>query len=504
MSRRASPSNGESAFAPLIAGGRGAKPVNPGVTVPLTPPAAARVICSRCRVGEITVSSGVCPLCGYSPTTGQVVQDPIPAAFEEAVRRELGDQFKIERLLGRGGMSLVYLARELELNRMVAVKVLPIQLSMGPDALERFRREAKIGASLDHPHIVPVHRIGNTPTFLWYTMKWVKGCSLRDLLDKGAPMSLHDSLSVLEPVAGALHYGHRRGIVHRDIKPANILLDDTGWVGLCDFGIAKAFGATPLTNTGAALGTPGYMAPEQCYGKALDGRADQYSLAILAYECLTGHVPFTGDSLGEIVRKHCTEPPPRVTAPRADLPESLAEALDRALKKQPEERYDTVLDFVRALGGDPSRSGPISDEVLVALAPAPVTPQPGMPPRRVGKTWIALIAGAVALALLAGASLLTRGPSPTTSAPPPAAAVSPGPAPVEPGRLSVNSTPWGDCFVDGRHIGPTPVVDLELPPGRHRLQITRAGYETYEQDLEIASGDRIRLTAIVLKQVRRP
>ncbi len=464
---------------------------------PQTPQPAARVICARCRVGEITYGSGICPLCGYSPATGEVVEDPLPAALDEAVRRELGEQFRIERLLGRGGMSIVYLARELELNRLVAVKVLPIQLSMGHDAVERFKREAKIGASLDHPHIVPVHRIGATPTFLWYTMKWVKGGSLRDLLDKGGPMSLPDCLKVLEPVAAALHYGHRRGIIHRDIKPANILIDDTGWVGMCDFGIAKAFGATPLTQTGAAVGTPGYMAPEQCYGKSLDGRADQYSLAILAYECLAGKVPFTGDSLGEIVRKHCMEPPPRITDARPDIPISVADALDRALSKHPEDRFETVLEFIRGLGGDPTRGGTlvVATEDTAAAASLPTQPLPERRPRA-RLVWAAVI---VAVAAVAGAGLLYRVGEPVATKPPPAA-----PAPLDPGRLSVNATPWGEVFVDGQRVGQTPLVNLELPPGRHRLRIARLGFETYEQDIEIASGDRVRLTSIVLKPVRQP
>lgn len=468
-----------------------------GLVRPQTPRPAARVICARCRVGEITYGSGVCPLCGYSPATGEVVEDPLPAALDESVRRELGDQLRIERLLGRGGMSLVYLARELELNRLVAVKVLPIHLSMGPDAVERFKREAKIGASLDHPHIVPVHRIGTTPTFLWYTMKWVKGGSLRDLLDKGGPMSVSDCLKVLEPVATALHYAHRRGIIHRDIKPANILLDDTGWVGICDFGIAKAFGATPLTHTGAAIGTPGYMAPEQCYGKALDGRADQYSLAILTYECLAGKVPFTGDSLGEIVRKHCMEPPPHITDARPDVSSAVSDALDRALSKRPEERFETVLDFIRALGGDPTRGGTlvVAAEDTASVASLPTQPM-AKTRSRASLLWIPLIVLGVAVG---GAVLLSRGEGDTAAPPAPVA-----PAPVDPGRLSVNSTPWGEVFLDGRRVGPTPVLGVELPPGRHRLRIARPGYEPYEQDIEIASGDRVRFTDIVLKPVRQP
>jgi serine/threonine-protein kinase len=466
---------------------------------PVTPGNTARVICARCRVGEIDYTSGICGLCGYSPMTGRVTDDPLPAALDQSVRTEMASQFRLERLLGRGGMSLVYLARELELNRLVAVKVLPIQLSMGQDAVERFKREAKIGASLDHPHIVPVHRIGTTPTFLWYSMRWVRGGSLRELLDKGGPMALPDCLRVLEPVAAALHHAHRRGIAHRDVKPANILIDDTGWVGICDFGIAKAFGAMPLTNTGATLGTPGYMAPEQCYGKVPDGRADQYSLAVLAYECLAGRVPFTGDSLGEIVRKHCLEPPPRITEARTDLPASVAEALLKALSKRPEDRFDTVLDLVRAMGGDPSSGGalavPPRDAVQAASSPPPTAGA-----RRPSARVIAVAAISIA-ALAAGATALARWSRPTTRAP----ATPPPAAPLaDPGRLSLNVTPWGDAFLDGRPVGQTPLVDLAVTPGRHRLRITRPGFDPYEQDIEIASGQRVALTDIVLKATREP
>jgi serine/threonine-protein kinase len=330
-------------------------------------------------------------------------------------------------------------------------------------------------------------------------MRWVRGGSLRELLDKGGPMALPDCLRVLEPVAAALHHAHRRGIAHRDVKPANILIDDTGWVGICDFGIAKAFGAMPLTNTGATLGTPGYMAPEQCYGKVPDGRADQYSLAVLAYECLAGRVPFTGDSLGEIVRKHCLEPPPRITEARTDLPASVAEALLKALSKRPEDRFDTVLDLVRAMGGDPSSGGalavPPRDAVQAASSPPPTAGA-----RRPSARVIAVAAISIA-ALAAGATALARWSRPTTRAP----ATPPPAAPLaDPGRLSLNVTPWGDAFLDGRPVGQTPLVDLAVTPGRHRLRITRPGFDPYEQDIEIASGQRVALTDIVLKATREP
>ena len=315
-------------------------------------------------------------------------------------------------------------------------------------------------------------------------------------------MSVTDCLKVLEPVAAALHYAHRRGIIHRDIKPANILIDDTGWVGICDFGIAKAFGATPLTHTGAAIGTPGYMAPEQCYGKALDGRADQYSLAILTYECLAGKVPFTGDSLGEIVRKHCLEPPPRLTDARPDVISAVADTVERGLCKHPEERFETVLDFIRALGGDPTRGGTLvvaTEDSTAAPAPAPSALPAKTRSRRV-LDWAVLM---VLILAIGGALLVFRGAERAEPAAAPAATIAP-PAPVQPGRLSVSSTPWGEVFLDDRRMGPTPVMDLELPPGQHRLRIIRPGFEPYEQLLEIASGDRVRLSDVVLKPVRQP
>ena len=458
----------------------------------------ARLVCPRCRVGEITYGTGVCGLCGYAPATGEVADDPVPATFEETVRRELGPQFRLERLLGRGGMSVVYLARELELNRFVALKVLPLQLVLGPEAADRFKREAKIGASLDHPHIVPVLRVGSTPSFLWYSMRWARGGSLRDLLDRSGPLSLDDTLKIIQPVASALHHAHQRGVIHRDVKPANVLVDENGWVSLCDFGIAKLFGAVPLTQTGAAVGTPGYLPPEQCYGRTLDGRADQYSLAILTYECLTGVLPFTADSLGEIVRKHCMEPPPRITDAQPNTPESVADALLRAMSKRPEDRFDDVVEFVRALGGD------------VAAAEIPVS-VPALPPpdlssaptqqlvRRGTKPLVLLAAGAVVLMLVLAIALPRSRHSDVPNAADAAASL----APAGVGYLWVSSNPWGYVSVDGRVHGATPLMRLEVAPGRHRLRIAREGYESYEQDVEIGAGEEIRLTAIDLRRAAR-
>ncbi len=306
--------------------------------------------CPRCNAGQISDLDNQCPECAFS-LLREKVSDDISAEVARGIRRAFRPAFRIEGLLGRGGMSLVYLAHELDLNRFVALKVLPLQLTLGTDAAERFKREAKIAASLDHPHIVPIHQIGSRSTFLWFTMKFVKGQSLVELLADRGPLELVECLGFVAQIASALHYAHDRGVVHRDVKPANVMIDENGWALVCDFGVAKAFGAVSLTQTGGTMGTPSHMSPEQLYGQPLSGRSDQYSLAIMAYELLAGKPPFAGASLGEVLRQHLLEPPPRLSDARPEIPGHVSDVLIRAMSKKPEERFESVLDFVVALGG---------------------------------------------------------------------------------------------------------------------------------------------------------
>ncbi len=305
--------------------------------------------CPRCNAGQISDLDNQCPECAFSLLC-EKVSDDVSAEVERGIRRAFRPEFRIEGLLGRGGMSLVYLAHEVELNRFVALKVLPLQLTLGTDAAERFKREAKIAASLDHPHIVPIHQVGSRSTFLWFTMKFVKGQSLVELVAQRGPLELEECLAFVEQIASALHYAHDRGVVHRDVKPANIMIDENGWALVCDFGVAKAFGSVALTQTGGTMGTPSHMSPEQLYGQPLSGRSDQYSLAIMTYELLAGKPPFSGASLGEILRQHCLEPPPRLSDHQPEIPGHVSDALIRAMSKEPEERFESVLDFVAALG----------------------------------------------------------------------------------------------------------------------------------------------------------
>lgn len=442
---------------------------------------APLVICPHCRVGEVKGGAVRCPMCGRPVSHGNEPPDPIPAAIDADVRRELDRLFTVDRVLGRGGMSVVYLAREVELGRPVALKILPLQLTMGADAIERFKREARIAASLDYPHIVPVHRVGSTPRFMWYSMKWVKGRSLQRILHERGRLELDETLRILEPVASALHHAHRRGIVHRDVKPGNILVDESGWVMVCDFGLAKAFGSLQLTATGMGVGTPGYMSPEQCYGKDLNGRSDEYALAILTYECLTGALPFTADSFGEIVRKHCLEPPPSIASLRPDLPEHVAPALLRAMSKDPDERYPDVLAFVEALGGSPGRPAEVSSDPSLAEL-AVETPAP--PAKRT--RWVAAVAVLSVLLVVAvlGLVRVNRPLSPTPGSGP--AVLS---ADGEHAYLVADARPAGaTVLIDGRPIGNTPIQSDTVAPGTHTVTIIADGFKPYERTMDFLAG----------------
>jgi len=459
----------------------------------------SNIVCPKCGLPDLDEDTVMCPACGFSLGEETADQHGIPPLMEANVRRELERDFRIEGVLGRGGMSIVYLARERDLNRLVAIKVLPLQLTMGPDAVDRFKREAKIAASLDHPHIVPIYRIGTTPTFMWYSMKWVKGRSLRDVLAETGPMSLDDVVKIVEPVAGALDHAHRRGIVHRDVKPENVLIDESGWVTVCDFGIAKAFGTVPLTQTGGTLGTPAYMSTEQCYGQALDGRSDQYALAILTYECLSGVPPFSGESLGEIVRKHCLELPPPLAERRPELPGEVAEALQRALSKSPGDRFDGVLEFSQALGGAPVRPTPTfvtTTGLQATVATATTEPVEGARPKHRWRFWVAAAATTIVLGGVGAITWITR-PDATTPVVAPAGSVAD--SVTEPGLLFVSSTPWGYVYVDDSLVGESPQAALPLTPGRHVIRIVQEGFEPHEEAIDVIAGEETRMINILLQ-----
>ncbi len=315
------------------------------------------MICAHCST-PIPDGSRYCLSCGgdISDPTGQggtsapAMDAAKSVELDRMVRQEVGSEFEIERELGRGGMAVVYLATETHLARKVAIKVLPPDLTFGAGAIDRFKREARTAATLDHPNIIPIYRVSPGGRLFWYAMKYLEGQSLADLLQQERRLSLERTIAILEQVASALDYAHRRNVIHRDIKPANIMLDDDDRVVITDFGIAKQLSTGGLTASGSAIGTPYYMSPEQCTAvKVLSGAADQYSVGVMTYQMLSGALPFDGDSVIEILQKHCTATPPPLDVLRPGLTRHVYGAIEKALSKKPEERFATVKGFVGAL-----------------------------------------------------------------------------------------------------------------------------------------------------------
>src|SRR6185503_9174061 len=271
----------------------------------------------------------------------------------DRLKAALAGRYTIERELGRGGMAVVYLARDVKHDRQVAIKVLTSDVSEGVKS-ERFLREVQLAARLTHPHILQLLDSGRADGLLYYVMPYVAGESLRDRLQREHQFPGEDALRITRDVAGALGHAHAQGVIHRDIKPENILLDGAEAV-VMDFGIARAItvageeGGT-LTKTGTSVGTPLYMSPEQAGGgERIDGRADLYSLGCVLYEMLAGHPPFTGQSSQEILARHAMDAVPTLQAARGDVSDALEEAVSKALAKQPVARFATAAQFAEAL-----------------------------------------------------------------------------------------------------------------------------------------------------------
>jgi predicted Ser/Thr protein kinase len=265
--------------------------------------------------------------------------DAVPAPDDEGelIRSTLDGDYEIVGELGRGGMAVVYRALERSLEREVAIKVLPLARTFDAELVARFQREARLSASLEHPHIIPVYRVGQSGRVNFIVMKYMRGPSLSELLTEGRPMEPAEVEKLLLQIADALDHAHERGIVHRDVKPDNIMKDQTGRYVVMDFGIAKSVAGTQLTQTGGSIGTPRYMSPEQAKGAALDGRSDFYSLGIVGYHCLVGRVPYEGDDPLAILYSHLHDPLPEPNLGTDDARRVYA-AIERLLAKDPAER----------------------------------------------------------------------------------------------------------------------------------------------------------------------
>jgi len=515
--------------------------------------------CPRCSLFDIPDGAPACAVCGYQLPTPTVEtappSPPAPALTELDARRELAREFRIEALLPTGdeAATAVYLAYDPRQDRQVEVKVAPRQPLRDAGAEDRFRRAAEAAAALDHPHIIPIYRCGATASFLWFSTKHVEGRSVAEMVRTNGPMDLTHCLRILEQVASALDYAHRRGVFHGALSSGNVVLDANEWALVGDFAVTEVVASAR-------------EAPAVFNARGPTAGADQYALAALAYECLSGTPP-AGDAS------------PNLSELRADIPPHVSEALRQAMSKRPGDRFPSVLDLVGAVGGTSPGAGAGARSALFSLNPrrgpgSPVVIMDDEPePHRVGRRFVA--AAGLVIALGAGGVWLTRSslpaappldrrmgrPSPTATlpAPPPPPApdaaptgprdtlptpviprprtdapratarpVAPVPRPAAPrvthtappktvakptpppassgarmelGRLSVNAVPWGNAYVDGQLLGTVPLTDLPIWPGTHSLRVEREGFQPYERTFEIGSGQRLKITDIVLREL---
>jgi tRNA A-37 threonylcarbamoyl transferase component Bud32 len=397
--------------------------------------------------------------------------------------------YKILEPLGRGGMASVFKAYEPGLDRYVALKVLPAQSVQDEASAERFRREAKVIARLEHPNITPIHNFGidQASQIPWMAMRLISGGTLSSRLTMR--MTPQRAVSILRGVGDALDYAHAKGVMHRDVKPANILLDEAGRVYLADFGIARLVeGATALTAAGLISGTPAYMAPEQATGLSLDHRVDIYALGVVAYEVLAGRVPFQADNAIDVLMKHVQSPVPLIPG----LPPAVMDALLKALAKKPEERWESAGALVNALEATialmpvvgaadttpgmtavpatqpPATQPPAGPTAMYPAPPAARATSPAPPPARTPDTVavpdrkglpMGLILGGALLAVMVAAGLFLalrlKEPSPADGNAAVAGNAAPSPGPLAPVTL-----PPAAEAIETEEIDPAPVTTV--------------------------------------------
>jgi len=334
--------------------------------------------CSSCG-HKLEDAWTACPICGARVGGADAARVSMGDVSQTSLIRDtLAAEYELLEELGRGGMAIVFKAKEKALDREVAVKVLPFSLAFDSEFVERFQREARTAAQLEHPNIIPIYRVGRTGQVIFFVMKLVRGGSLGTLLDGGGRLLPSEIRRVLVESGKALNYAAEKGIVHRDIKPDNIMFDEHGAAVITDFGIAKAASGQRLTSTGMSIGTPHYMSPEQARAQETDGRSDIYSLGIVAYQALLGAVPYDGEDSFSIGYKHIMEPIPEPVLNTADERRLFA-IIKKMIAKDPADRFQTGLDLVEEIEGRPSPSRRISGaSARERLAAMPTTPIPAV------------------------------------------------------------------------------------------------------------------------------
>jgi len=496
--------------------------------------------CSRCGTQNKDTAK-FCDSCGLdlTATTPTGVRAEAPDIAEiDMVRQELNEEYDILEELGRGGMAIVFKAKEKQLDREVAIKVLPFSLAFDKEFVERFQREARTSAKLEHPNIIPIYRVGKSGRIIYFVMKFLRGKPLSSVLAARGSLPPAEIKKVLAEVGRALSYAHKKEIVHRDIKPDNIMFDEHGHAVVTDFGIAKAASGGKLTGTGMSIGTPHYMSPEQAKAQPLDGRSDIYSLGVVAYQCLTGGVPFDGEDSFSIGYKHIME---EIPTPPLENPEKrqLFEVVRKMMAKTPAQRFQNAEELISVLEG--GRSVSFTTDATMAmpsmsgvrLSSAPTTPLPratgtrppvgeGVPPTLAGeRPRRSVLSGLLLWMVIVGAAfggggfyaykqglIFAKSPGGTADSTAardttrlaaadstrttgdtshPAPVEPPAPAPGAPGKLVLQNLPQGArVSIDGQ---PVRGNQVDLPPGVRHLTVRATGYQTYDRQVIITPGE---------------
>ena len=444
-------------------------------------PQTARA-CPNCRT-PLPTYAAFCYACGAATPAGidrntgeYVVPETTGVTMDEILprlRRLLGPSYELGERIGSGGFAEVFLARDLRLKREVAIKVTRPDFAVNAQMMQRFRREAETVAALRHPHIMPIYDLGEAEGIAYIVMPFVRGESLKARLDRDGRLPVEQARSILLQAADALASAHEAGVVHRDVKPDNIMLDRReDQVLLMDFGIAKAIESgteiTSLTSTGLVMGTPHYMSPEQAAGERnVDARADQYALGVIAYRMLAGVLPFDGPSVRAILTKQLVgaATPLRQAAP--DAPPALVAAIERAMAKEPDDRYPTVRAFVGAIRSDPAYAAEVLRTTGGVPPYTPIVAVPAQPaPSRMSR-WVPA-AALVALGLTGGAMILSARKDDATPTPSAAAPARDSVGPVAAGTVAagtaaVDSTVPGVLPPTGDSLSGNVVPRIGLP-----------------------------------------
>jgi eukaryotic-like serine/threonine-protein kinase len=371
----------------------------------------------------------------------------------------LSGRYRLDAQIGTGGMSTVYRAFDTVLERQVAIKLMHREIASDSDQLERFRREARAVAQLNHPHIVTVIDAGEDDNTPYIVFEYVEGETLKDRIRRYGRLPIQESIAYAIEIARALGVAHERGIVHRDVKPQNVLVDEEGSAKVTDFGIARTLDQEGLTADGRVLGTTDYVSPEQALGHPVTGQSDLYSLGIVLFEMLTGDVPFRGENQVAVAMKHVREQLPDVQARRPEVSSALAAVIDRATAKDTADRYATdaelIADLEQVLAYETQRSGQSTGEATAVLRTLPSQTRRGLPTRVTHPVRLILallvIAGVVVAAVLLLADNTHRGVPPRSIIRTPAAARL-QPVPLGQSRAH-DFDPYGDSHEHHEDVG---------------------------------------------------